>query len=86
MLAISDAAVGVWYGCVQVATMMTSMSWEASPAAARAFSAAAADMVATVSSSLAHRRSMIPERSLIHSSDESMVWQISSLVTTREGR
>ena len=66
--------------------MMTSTSWEASAAAARAFSAAAAAMVATVSSSPAQRRSVIPERSRIHSSDESMVWQISSLVTTREGR
>ena len=56
------------------------------PARSRALRAAASDMSMTDSSSPAQPRLMIPERSRIHSSEESMCSQISSLVTTRSGR
>jgi hypothetical protein len=39
-----------------------------------------------VSSSDAQRRSMIPDRVRIHSSEESIIVQISALSTTRRGR
>ena len=45
-----------------------------------------AAMSTTDSSCAAKRRSMMPERSRIHSSEESMRSQISALVTTRSGR
>ena len=56
------------------------------PAWAIALPAAATLMSMTVSSGAAQRRVSMPERSRIHSSEESMRSQISSLVTTRDGR
>jgi len=56
------------------------------PAWATAFPAAASDMSMTDSSGAAQRRDSMPVRSRIHWSEESMRSQISSLVTTREGR
>ena len=56
------------------------------PAAASALPAALTDIIETVSSAVAQRRSLIPVRVVIHSSVESITWQICSLVTTREGR
>ena len=61
------------------------MSAGVSPARSIATRAAASAMSVTVSSAAAKRRLTMPERSRIHSSEESMVWQISSLVTTRVG-
>src|SRR5665647_773814 len=79
------AAPGVWYGWVTVATM-TVLICEAVRPADRSASFAAADaMSTTVSSGAAKRRVMMPERSRIHWSEESMCSQISSLVTTRSG-
>ena len=80
------AADGVCHRCVTVA-MITQPSWSAvTPAFARAFSAAVVDMSMTVSSAAAACRVTIPERSRIHSSEESMFSMTSSLVTTRAGR
>ena len=45
-----------------------------------------ADMSTTPSSAAAKWRVMMPDRSRIHSSEESMCSQISALVTTRDGR
>jgi hypothetical protein len=56
------------------------------PAAAIAFPPAATDIEAIVSSEVAHRRLMIPERVRIHSSEESIRSQISAFVTTFDGR
>jgi hypothetical protein len=56
------------------------------PAAAIASRAAASDIETTVSSGPAQRRDLMPERSWIHSSDESMASTISALGTTRSGR
>ena len=84
--ATAAAALGVWKGCVTLATM-TAPSWSArTPALVSASSAAAQLMSMTDSSSRAQRRSSMPDRLRIHSSDESIHWQTSSLVTTRSGR
>ncbi len=56
------------------------------PAWAIALPAAATLMSMTDSSGAAKRRLSMPVRSRIHSSEESMRSQISSLVTTRDGR
>ena len=77
--ATSAAADGVWNGCVTVASSTMSIDSGAMPDAASAMSA-------TVSSAAAKRRSTMPVRSRIHSSDESMRGASSSLVTTRAGR
>ncbi len=58
----------------------------AMPALASALPAAARAMSATDSSAAANRRSTMPVRSRIHSSEESMRGASSSLVTTRAGR
>jgi hypothetical protein len=65
---------------------MTSIWSALTPAISRALSDACSAMSTTVSSGAANRRSMMPERCWIHSSEESMCRQISSLVTTRSGR
>ncbi len=80
------AIAGVWYRCVTVETM-TQPIWPGSmPAWSSAFFAALTDIASTVSSASAQRRSLIPERVWIHSSDESMFSRISAFVTTRRGR
>ncbi len=56
------------------------------PAWAIALPPEATDMLTTDSSGPAQRRSMMPVRSRIHSSVESICSQISALVTTRWGR
>ena len=56
------------------------------PACAIALPAAATDMSTTLSSGAAQWRLSMPERSRIHSSEESIRSQISALVTTRDGR
>ena len=80
------AAPGVWYGWVTVATMTASICPASSPAIARASRVACSDMSTTVSSGAAKRRLMIPERSRIHSSEESILSMTSELGTTRSGR
>ena len=87
MRSASDAAAdGVWYGWVTVATMTAPICDPVIPAAFSASPDAAAAMSTTVSSGAANRRVMMPVRSRIHWSVESMCSQISSLVTTRSGR
>ena len=46
----------------------------------------ATDIICTVSSGVAKRRSLMPDRCWIHSSLESMASTMSALGTTREGR
>jgi hypothetical protein len=58
----------------------------ATPAFASAWVAAASAMSATDSSAAANRRSMMPVRSRIHSSEELIGPAITSLVTIRAGR
>jgi hypothetical protein len=84
--ATSTAADGVWYGCVTVASMTMPICSGSMPDWASALRAAATARSTTDSSGAAQRRSMMPDRSRIHSSVESMRSQISSLVTTRSGR
>ena len=80
------AAAGVWYGWVTVART-TALIWDgSSPAAVIASRAAASDMSTTDSSGAAKRRVTMPERSRIHSSEESIGSTISELGTTRSGR
>ena len=84
--ATAAAADGVCSGWVTVATM-TAPTWAGvMPACATALPAAARHMSVTDSSGAAQRRDSMPDRSRIHWSEESMRSQISSLVTTREGR
>ena len=54
--------------------------------AVQRLAAAAIDIIWMVSSAEAQRRSMIPDRVRIHSSEESIIVQISALSTTRRGR
>jgi len=83
--ATRQASAGVWCMCETVA-MSTAPSWSPlMPAAARALPAACTDISSTVSSSVAQRRLSMPERVRIHSSEESIQVQTSSLVTTRLG-
>ena len=56
------------------------------PARSRAPRDAATDIICTVSSGVAKRRCLMPERCWIHSSLESIASTISALGTTREGR
>ena len=66
---------------------MTAPSCEASmPAAASASRAACSDMSRTLTSSAARCRVLMPVRCWIHSSEDSIHWQTSSLVTTTSGR
>ncbi len=68
-----------------VATITRSISAAVRPEPARAFSAAALAMSATVSSAAAMRRSAMPTRSRIQASLVSTICARSSLVTTRDG-
>ena len=80
------AADGVAYGWVTVETI-TAPSWEASmPAFCRASRAAPSAMSMTLTSAGARWRVMMPVRWRIHSSEESIHWQTSSLVTMTSGR
>jgi len=84
--AIVVAIAGVWARWLTVATMTQSI-WRAStPASASASRAAATDITWTVSSGVAQRRCLMPERVWIHSSLESIASTISLLGTIREGR
>jgi hypothetical protein len=66
---------------------MTQPIWAGSiPDSASASFAAFTDIISTVSSSLAQRRSLIPDRVWIHSSLESICSRISAFGTTRRGR
>ncbi len=80
------AAAGVWYGWVTVATITASTCAASRPAEARASRVAASDMSTTDSSLAAKRRLLMPERSWIHWSEESIASTISELGTTRDGR
>ncbi len=80
------AIAGVCLRWVTVDTMTHPTCSAETPACARALPAAAIDISATVSSSLAQRRVLMPERDWIHSSDESMRSISSELGTTRTGR
>jgi hypothetical protein len=84
--ASSGAAAGVWNGWLTVAMITTPICSGETPARSIACREAASAMSMTLSSSRAKRRVTMPERCWIHSSEESMNWQISSLVTTRSGR
>ena len=69
-----------------MATITVSIWAGSRPARSIAIRAADTDIICTVSSADAQRRSRIPERVRIHSSEESIRVQISSLSTTRRGR
>ena len=56
------------------------------PARSRALRDAATDIIWTVSSGVAKRRCLMPERCWIHSSLESIASTISALGTTSDGR
>src|SRR5215218_2376949 len=81
-----EAADGVCYGCVTVATITAPIREASSPAASSACRDAVSAMSTTVSSGAAKRRETIPDRSRIHSSEELIRSTSSSLVTTRSGR
>ena len=84
--AMAVAIAGVCSMCETVATTTQSI-WAASrPARSRAWRAAATDIICTVSSGPAQRRSLMPERCWIHSSLESIASTSSELGTIREGR
>ena len=84
--AIAVAMAGVCSMCETVATMTQSI-WAASmPARSRAWRDAATDIICTVSSGPAKRRSLMPERCWIHSSLESIASTSSAFGTTRDGR
>ena len=84
--ATAAAADGVCSGWVTVASSTALTCSGRMPAWAIALPAAATLMSMTLSSGAAQRRLSMPERSRIHSSEESMRSQISALVTTRDGR
>ncbi len=83
--ASSGAAAGVWYGWVTVATRTKPIWSGVIPACSRAWRAACSAMSMTLSSSAAQCRLMMPERSRIHSSLESILSTISEFMTTRAG-
>jgi len=85
-LATCAASEGVCSRWVTVEMMTRPICSASMPEAASALPAAPMDIMPTVSSAVAQRRSLIPVRVVIHSSVESMTWQICSLVTTRDGR
>ena len=77
---------GVCMKCDTVATSTASTCAGEIPARSRALRHEATDIIWTVSSSVAQRRSMMPERCWIHSSLESIASTSSALGTTRLGR
>ena len=81
----SAAVAGIWKSGVSVASRIRSMSSGSRPATAIARSAATAPIEAVVSSGPATRRSRIPVRVTIHSSDVSTICSRSALVRTRSG-
>ena len=84
--AIAVAMAGVWSMWVTVATITQSI-WRAStPARSSAVREAATDIICTVSSAVAQRRCLMPERCWIHSSLESIASTTSALGMTRLGR
>ena len=84
--ATAVATAGVCSRWETVATI-TPSTWAASmPARSIAMREAATDIICTVSSSVAKRRLLMPERCWIHSSEESIASTISALGTTRLGR
>ncbi len=70
---------------VTVATISRSMSAPVTPASASAARAAGSARSESACSSVAMRRSRIPVRSMIHSSDVSTYFARSSFVITRSG-
>ncbi len=72
--------------CETVATMTQSTCAASMPAPSSALRAAETDIICTVSSGPAKRRSLIPDRCWIHSSLESIASISSELGTTRLGR
>jgi hypothetical protein len=70
---------------VTVATMIRSISEPLTPASSSACCDAGRHRSERASSSAAIRRSRIPVRSRIHSSEVSIIVESSSLVTTRSG-
>ena len=85
-VAIVVATAGVWCRWVTVETITVSICAGSTPARSRALRAAETDIICTVSSGSAQRRSMMPDRVRIHSSLESIMVTISALSTTRRGR
>src|SRR4051812_39918430 len=71
---------------VTVATMIRSISSAVMPAFSSAFCAALAAMSLVHSSSAAMRRSLMPVRERIHSSEVSTIFSNSALVRTRSGK
>ncbi len=71
---------------MEVATTTAPTCSGSMPLAARALRPEAIAIARTDSSAFAKRRFLMPERDWIHSSVESIVSQISALLTTRSGR
>jgi hypothetical protein len=84
--AIAVAMAGVWSRWVTVATTTQSIWAGAMPARSIASRAAATDITWTVSSGVAQRRCLMPERCWIHSSLESIASTTSEFGITRVGR
>ncbi len=84
--AIWVAIAGVCLRCETVATITPPICSGEIPACAMALPAACTDISATDSSGPAQRRSAIPLRVRIHSSDESIHSRTSALGITRTGR
>src|ERR1041384_3874552 len=81
-----QAVAGIGMSGVTVAQMMRSTSDTATPADSSASRAARVANCDMYSSSVATRRSRIPVREVIQSSDVSTIFSRSALVRTREGR
>ena len=84
--AIAVAMAGVWNMWLTVATITQSICRASTPARSSASREAATDMSWTVSSGVAQRRCLMPERCWIHSSLESIASMTSLLGITRDGR
>ncbi len=84
--AISVAIAGVCLRCETVATITAPTCPAVMPDCAIALPAACTDISATVSSGPAQRRSAIPLRLRIHSSEDSIQFSTSAFGITRTGR
>jgi hypothetical protein len=80
-----DAMAGMGMSGVMVATTTRSISATETPASVKARSAAFTPMSEAASPGAAMRRSRIPLRVTIHSSEVSTRWAISALVRMRSG-
>jgi len=83
---VAVAMAGVCSMCETVATITQSICSGSIPDRSSAIRDEATDIICTVSSGVAKRRCLMPERCWIHSSVESMASTMSALGTIRDGR